>query len=89
MWGSDYPHIEGTAPYSDEAIAKTFAGVDRSEVEAMLGGNAARIYGFDLEVLAPIAARVGPVAAEVERGLDRVPDGVTSPAFADHMVPTV
>jgi predicted TIM-barrel fold metal-dependent hydrolase len=89
MWGSDYPHLEGTPPFSKEAIAKTFAGIDRSEVAAMLGGNAARVYGFDLDVLAPIAARVGPVVAEVASGLDRVPDGVTSPAFNDHMIPTV
>jgi hypothetical protein len=26
----------------------------------MLGGNAARAYGFDTEKLAPLAARIGP-----------------------------
>ena len=26
----------------------------------MLGGNAARLYGFDLDALAQVAARVGP-----------------------------
>jgi hypothetical protein len=26
----------------------------------MLGGNAARFYGFDTAKLAPIAARIGP-----------------------------
>ena len=32
MWGSDYPHSEGTFPFSEEGIRKTFAGLDRSEV---------------------------------------------------------
>ena len=89
MWGSDYPHLEGTPPFSKESIRKTFAGVAEAEVRAMLGGNAAEIYGFDLDALDPIAARVGPAVADVAAGLDRIPDGVTSPAFADHMVPTV
>ncbi len=89
MWGSDYPHLEGTPPFSKEAIRLTFAGVDQSEVEAMLAGNAARIYGFDLEVLAPLAAVHGPLVSEVAAGLDAIPDGVTSPAFSPRMVPTV
>ncbi|MCD9623696.1 amidohydrolase family protein [Rhabdothermincola salaria] len=89
MWGSDYPHLEGTPPFSKEGIAKTFAGVPRPEVEAMLAGNAAAVYGFDLDVLAPLAARVGPLVDDVAAGLDAVPEGATSPAFAEHMIPTV
>jgi predicted TIM-barrel fold metal-dependent hydrolase len=87
MWGSDYPHLEGTPPFSKEAIALTFAGVERSEVEAMLSGNAAEIYGFDLDALAPIAAEVGPFVADVAAGLDVIPEGVTSPAFSPRMTP--
>lgn len=83
MWGSDYPHAEGTYPFSKEAIARTFAGVPRPEVQAMLGETAAAVYGFDLEVLAPLAAAVGPTVTEVEAGLDRVPAGATSLAFRD------
>jgi hypothetical protein len=30
-----------------------------------LGENAARLYGFDLDMLAPIAERVGPTLQEV------------------------
>jgi predicted TIM-barrel fold metal-dependent hydrolase len=66
MWGSDYPHAEGTWPHSRDALRETFRGVPVDEVRAMLGGNAARVYGFDLAKLAPIAARVGPAAAELE-----------------------
>jgi hypothetical protein len=51
----------------------------------MVGGNAARVYGFDLEALAPIAARVGPRVADLEHALRRVdiPDAaLRCPAFA-------
>ncbi len=84
MWGSDYPHLEGTTPFSHEAIRMTFAGVPEDEVSAMLGGNAAALYGFDLEFLDTLAARVGPTVAEVTNGLDAVPDGAASLAFREH-----
>ena len=89
MWGSDYPHMEGTAPFSEEAIRKTFAGIARDEVQAMLGGTAAKVYGFDMDALAALAADVGPRVELVHDGLDEVPAGATSPAFADHMMVTV
>jgi predicted TIM-barrel fold metal-dependent hydrolase len=81
MWGSDYPHLEGTFPFSEEGIRMTFAGVDPAEVHAMLAGNAAAVYGFDLEALAPLAARHGPRVDAVAAGLDAVPAGATSMAF--------
>ncbi len=60
MWGSDYPHPEGTWPETRTAMHTTFDGLPGADLEAMLGGNAARVYGFDLEKLAPVAARIGP-----------------------------
>ena len=83
MWGSDYPHLEGSAPYSRQAIRLTFAGIDRAEVQAMLAGNAAALYGFDLDALAPLAARVGPGVEEVAAGLDAIPEGAASLAFRE------
>ncbi|KIZ17918.1 amidohydrolase family protein [Streptomyces natalensis] len=82
MWGSDYPHDEGTAPYSREALRLAYADLPAEEVAALLGGNAARVYGFDLDRLAPIAARVGPTAAEIAEPLEKIPADATSPAFA-------
>ena len=29
MWGSDYPHDEGTFPHSREVIEETFSGIIR------------------------------------------------------------
>jgi predicted TIM-barrel fold metal-dependent hydrolase len=80
MWGSDFPHDEGTYPFSAAAISNTFAGVDTDEVTLMLGGTAAHVYGFDLEALAPLAAKYGPRVDEVSAGLDQLPDS-TSLAF--------
>ena len=89
MWGSDYPHLEGTAPFSKESIRLTFAGVPEDEVTAMLGGNAARVYGFDLDKLAPLAARCGPEVDAVAAGLDRVPEGAQSLAFRQSVISNV
>jgi predicted TIM-barrel fold metal-dependent hydrolase len=65
MWGSDYPHKEGTAPFTAEALRASFAGIDPVEVQAMLGDNAARTYGFDLDLLRPIADEIGPKVSDV------------------------
>jgi predicted TIM-barrel fold metal-dependent hydrolase len=63
MWGSDFPHPEGTWPETRSQMVESFRGVPEAELEALLGGNAARVYGFDLEKLAPLAARIGPEKA--------------------------
>jgi predicted TIM-barrel fold metal-dependent hydrolase len=60
LWGSDYPHPEGTWPMTRRHLLETFCGVPEDELAAMLGGNAARVYGFDLEKLGPLVARIGP-----------------------------
>jgi predicted TIM-barrel fold metal-dependent hydrolase len=65
LWGSDYPHYEGTYPYTRQSLRHTFHDVDRAEVRAILGENAARLYGFDLEKLAPLAARFCPTPDEI------------------------
>jgi predicted TIM-barrel fold metal-dependent hydrolase len=60
MWGSDYPHPEGSWPHTHEQRIETFRGLPEAEIEAMLGGNAVRFYGFDAEKLAPLVAKIGP-----------------------------
>lgn len=87
MWGSDYPHKEASSPYSREAIALAFAGVPKNEAEMMLSLNAAKLYGFDLDLLRPIADRIGPKVDEVFAGLAprSVPiDANMCPAFAGY-----
>ena len=60
MWGSDYPHPEGTWPHMHEQMVETFRGLPDGELRAMLGLNAARVYGLDLAALERTAARIGP-----------------------------
>jgi len=74
MWGSDYPHDEGTYPFSREHLRQVFPGVGPDEMQRILGENCARLYGFDLEKLAPLAARFGPTVDELAQPLDRLPD---------------
>ena len=75
MWGSDFPHPEGTYPFTQECLRRTFHDVPRDEVQLMLAGNAARIYGFDLGALRPIADRIGPRVSDLAEPLDAIPDG--------------
>lgn len=60
MWGSDYPHPEGSWPYTRSQMVESFRGVPKDELAAMLGGTAVALYGFDTEKLAPLVARIGP-----------------------------
>ena len=48
MWGADYPHTEGTFPFSQKQIDKDFAGVPEAEIFQMVVGNAAQLYGLDI-----------------------------------------
>ncbi len=50
VWGSDYPHAEGTFRGSRELIAKQFAGVPADERAAMLGGTLGRLLGLEVPV---------------------------------------
>jgi predicted TIM-barrel fold metal-dependent hydrolase len=64
MWGSDYPHPEGTWPTTKKLMLDAFHDLPENEIAAMLGENAIRFYGFDRDKLAVIAARIGPKKSE-------------------------
>ena len=49
MWGSDYPHDEGTFPHSREVIEETFKELTEEEKRKIVGENAAKLYGFSLD----------------------------------------
>jgi len=52
LWGSDYPHTESTFPRSRAIVADFLAGVPDAEARAIVAGNAARLYGFELPATA-------------------------------------
>ena len=60
MWGNDFPHPEGTWPYTREFLKDRFWDIPIDETEQILGLNQADFYGFDLDKLQPIADRIGP-----------------------------
>jgi len=74
MWGSDYPHDEGTHPFTREHLRQVFPGVAPGEMQAILAENVAKLYDFDLEKLAPLAAKYGPTVEELAQPLDKLPD---------------
>jgi hypothetical protein len=48
----------------------------------MLAGNAARVYGFDLDALTEVAGRINaPTASELAVPLSSIPDGTACRAF--------
>jgi predicted TIM-barrel fold metal-dependent hydrolase len=73
MWGSDYPHDEGTFPYTTQHLRQVFNSWSEADLRQILAANAAGIYGFDLDALAPAAAELGPTVAEVSEPLAELP----------------
>lgn len=63
MWGSDYPHPEGTWPNTPPQMIETFKGLPADDVAAMLGKNAIEFYELDEKGLNQVAAEVGPERA--------------------------
>jgi predicted TIM-barrel fold metal-dependent hydrolase len=60
MWGSDYPHPEGTWPNTGEYLKTTFAGFPEADGRKILGDNAVQFYGLDRDKLQQVADRIGP-----------------------------
>jgi len=55
MWGSDYPHEEGTYPRSREVVARLTSGLDAASAARIFRDNAAALFHFDPAiVLTPV-----------------------------------
>ncbi len=70
MWGSDYPHIEGSHPYTHDHLRLTFGDLPVEETTKLLTTNAARVYNFDLDALTALAERFCPTKADVANSID-------------------
>jgi predicted TIM-barrel fold metal-dependent hydrolase len=68
MFGSDFPHMEGTWPNTLDWLRATFADVPEDEARRILGANAIDLYGLDRAALHAVAAEVGPLADDILRG---------------------
>ena len=60
MWGTDYPHPEGTWPNTAEQMTGALAGLNETELEKVLGLNAIECFDLDIAPLNAIASRIGP-----------------------------
>jgi hypothetical protein len=68
IWGSDYPHFEGTYQYDAAgpngepmtwaALRFHYAGLPEACVRAFLSGNAMKAYDFDKSALTRVARRI-------------------------------
>jgi len=81
LWGNDYPHYEGCYPYSRENMRFALSGLPEREVRMLLGENAARLYGFDLEALRPLAQTLGITPELVREPLEEIPADSTCITF--------
>ena len=61
MWGSDYPHPEGTWPHTESELIDAFKGFPEDDVAKILGMNAAEFYNFDVDALSKVADEIGPL----------------------------
>ncbi|HQV57915.1 MAG TPA: amidohydrolase family protein [Ilumatobacteraceae bacterium] len=51
MWGSDYPHEEGTYPHSRKLVDELAATMDDAVARRVFRENALRVFNFDLAVI--------------------------------------
>jgi predicted TIM-barrel fold metal-dependent hydrolase len=70
MWGSDYPHVETSFPFSHEALASTFSEAPVEITQQIVGENALRLYRLDGTVLRERSAEVGPSRSAVHAGIE-------------------
>ena len=91
LWGSDYPHLEGTFVYPDGgdtpsvtklALRNTFSSIAPEKTLRMVGGNAIDVYDLDATALGTIARDIGaPTLDELATPIDAVPEGASVTAF--------
>jgi len=91
LWGSDYPHLEGTFVYPDGrdmpsvtrlSLRNTFCDVAPEHILQMVGQNAIDVYGLDAGVLQGIAREIdAPTLDELRTPIDAVPEGASVTAF--------
>lgn len=85
MWGSDFPHLEGCWPFSIDHLRLAFHDLPEVQIRAIVGENASRVYGFDLEALQPLADQFGPSVERVAVPLEKQEirdESLRCPAFA-------
>jgi predicted TIM-barrel fold metal-dependent hydrolase len=82
IWGTDYPHVEGTwirsgegeVPQSQLSLRYAYHDLDPEKVKAMLGLNGVAAYGLDGEYLNKLAQTINaPTLRDATTPIDEVP----------------
>ncbi len=60
MWGSDFPHPEGSWPNTGQYFKDNFGNFPEADGRRILGENAVEFYGLDRQRLQTIADEIGP-----------------------------
>jgi predicted TIM-barrel fold metal-dependent hydrolase len=90
MWGSDYPHPEGTwqspgvksMSTTREALRYACSDMPPDDIEQFVGCTAAGVYNLDMAKLAAVAARINaPTIGEIGIPLAHLPERDYSFAF--------
>ena len=53
LWASDFPHSDSTWPWSQDVLTEQTEGLSDEQLEGILSGNVAELYGIDRESLTP------------------------------------
>ena len=81
MWGTDYPHPEGSWPNTVMRLENDFREASIEDTRRLLGLNAIDCYGLDFDGLTAIAADIGPTPESLGQDPDlRTPPDATRTA---------
>jgi predicted TIM-barrel fold metal-dependent hydrolase len=80
MWGTDYPHPEGTWPDTVGVLKRSFHDVPVDDTQQLVGLTAAAVYGMDVPALRAIADHIGPTPEDLgqDPSLRANPDDVAN-----------
>ena len=67
MWGTDYPHPEGSWPNTKPRLETDFQQIPIEETRLLLGLNAVKCYDLDEPALREIADEVGPTPEQLNQ----------------------
>jgi predicted TIM-barrel fold metal-dependent hydrolase len=75
LWGTDFPHTEGTWPFTTLSLRMTAEGIPIDDLRKMCGLNAVELYGLDRGRLQAVAEKIGPTIEEITTPLtpDEIP----------------
>lgn len=69
MWGTDYPHYEGSYGNTELCLRATFSGMPTEDVRKILGENAVGCFNLDRPTIREVADRIGPFPSVIDRPL--------------------